>query len=108
MRARPSGGESCGMRLCHTDFVVIARDLAHWKNCVGVNATLGTGIASLARRGRLTMVGAGGGAIPFDFYKMPAGAELACSASGMCGHALLELGGMELHEIAHVDWCFAG
>ena len=33
-------------------------------DCVGVNATLATGVAALSWRGRLAMVGAGGGSIP--------------------------------------------
>jgi len=37
------------------------------------NATLATAIAALSWRGRLVMVGAGGGSIPFDFFKMPPG-----------------------------------
>src|SRR5262245_20118708 len=45
-------------------------------DCVGVDATLATGIAALAWRGRLTLVGAGGGSIPFDFFKVPPGAAL--------------------------------
>src|SRR6185369_250034 len=32
-------------------------------DCVGVDATLATGVASLSWRGRLTMLGAGGGSI---------------------------------------------
>ena len=42
-------------------------------DCVGVNATLATAVAALSWRGRLAMVGAGGGSIPFDFFKMPPG-----------------------------------
>src|SRR5262249_39827853 len=33
-------------------------------DCVGVNATLATGVAALSWRGRLAMVGAGGGSVP--------------------------------------------
>src|SRR5262249_32932561 len=51
-------------------------------DCVGVNATLATGVAALSWRGRLVMVGAGGGSIPFDFFKMPPGAQLATSLNG--------------------------
>ncbi len=51
-------------------------------DCVGVSATLATAIAALSWRGRLTMVGAGGGAIPFDFFKMPPGAQLTTSLNG--------------------------
>ena len=51
-------------------------------DCVGVNATLAMAVAALAWRGRLCMVGAGGGSIPFDFFKMPPGAELVTSLNG--------------------------
>lgn len=51
-------------------------------DCVGINPTLATGIASLSWRGRLTMVGAGGGSIPFDFFKMPPGSQLTTSLNG--------------------------
>jgi propanol-preferring alcohol dehydrogenase len=51
-------------------------------DCVGVNATLATGVAALSWRGRLTMVGAGGGSAPFDFFKVPPGAQLTTSLNG--------------------------
>lgn len=51
-------------------------------DCVGINPTLATAVASLCWRGRLTMVGAGGGSIPFDFFKMPPGASLTTSLNG--------------------------
>ncbi len=51
-------------------------------DCVGLNATLAIGVAALAWRGRLAMVGAGGGSIPFDFFKMPPGAQLVTSLNG--------------------------
>jgi propanol-preferring alcohol dehydrogenase len=51
-------------------------------DCVGINPTLATGVAVLAWRGRLAMVGAGGGSIPFDFFKMPPGAQLVTSLNG--------------------------
>jgi propanol-preferring alcohol dehydrogenase len=51
-------------------------------DCVGINPTLATGVAALAWRGRLHMVGAGGGSIPFDFFKMPPGAQLVTSLNG--------------------------
>jgi len=51
-------------------------------DCVGVNATLATAIAALSWRGRLAMVGAGGGTIPFDFFKVPPGAQLTTSLNG--------------------------
>ena len=50
-------------------------------DCVGVNATLATAVAALSWRGRLAMVGAGGGSIPFDFFKVPPGA-LVTSLNG--------------------------
>jgi propanol-preferring alcohol dehydrogenase len=51
-------------------------------DCVGVSATLATAVAALSWRGRLVMVGAGGGSIPFDFFKVPPGAQLATSLNG--------------------------
>ena len=51
-------------------------------DCVGINPTLATGVAALSWRGRLAMVGAGGGSIPFDFFKMPPGAQLVTSLNG--------------------------
>jgi propanol-preferring alcohol dehydrogenase len=51
-------------------------------DCVGINPTLATGVAALAWRGRLHMVGAGGGSIPFDFFKLPPGAQLVTSLNG--------------------------
>jgi propanol-preferring alcohol dehydrogenase len=62
-------------------------------DCVGVNATLATGVAALLWRGRLTMVGAGHGSIPFDFFKMPPGAQLTTSLNGG-SIALMEVVGM--------------
>ena len=51
-------------------------------DCVGINPTLATAVAALSWRGRLTMLGAGGGSIPFDFFKMPPGASFATSLNG--------------------------
>ena len=51
-------------------------------DCVGVNATLATGVAALSWGGRLAMVGAGGGSIPFDFFKEAPGAQLVTSLNG--------------------------
>ena len=51
-------------------------------DCVGVDATLSTAVAALSWRGRLAMVGAGGGKIPFDFFKEPPGAQLVTSLNG--------------------------
>src|SRR5262245_28067975 len=51
-------------------------------DCVGVNATLATAVAALSWRGRLAMVGAGGGSTPFDFFKVPPGAQLVTSLNG--------------------------
>ena len=51
-------------------------------DCVGINPTLATGVAALSWRGRLVMVGAGGGSTPFDFFKIPPGSQLATSLNG--------------------------
>ena len=51
-------------------------------DCVGINPTLATGVAALSWRGSLTMVGAGGGAIPFDFFKVHPGSQLGTSLNG--------------------------
>ena len=51
-------------------------------DCVGVDATLATGIGALSLRGRLTNVGAGGGSAPFDFFKIPPGSQLTTSLNG--------------------------
>src|SRR5262249_36857736 len=51
-------------------------------DCAGVNATLAIAVAVLSWRGRLAMVGAGGGSIPFDFFKVPPGAQLVTSLNG--------------------------
>ncbi|MFD4507050.1 NAD(P)-dependent alcohol dehydrogenase [Streptomyces sp. NPDC058457] len=51
-------------------------------DCVGVDATLALGVAVLSWRGSLTMVGAGGGSVPFDFFKIPPGTQLATSLNG--------------------------
>ena len=59
-------------------------------DCVGVNATLATGVAALSWRGRLTLLGAAGGSIPFDFFKVPPGAQLTTSLNGG-GIALMEV-----------------
>jgi len=59
-------------------------------DCVGVNETLATGVAVLSWRGRLAMVGAGGGSIPFDFFKEAPGAQLVTSLNG---------GGLALKEV---------
>ena len=59
-------------------------------DCVGVNQTLATGVGALSWRGRLCMVGAGGGSIPFDFLKEAPGAQLVTSLNG---------GGVALKEI---------
>src|SRR5262249_12881248 len=51
-------------------------------DCAGVNATLAVGIAALSWHGRLAVVGAGGGSIPLDFFKVPPGAHLGTSLNG--------------------------
>jgi hypothetical protein len=55
-----------------------------------VNAPLATAVAALSWRGRLAMVGAGGGSIPFDFFKVPPGAQLVTSLNGGSVSALLD------------------
>ena len=62
-------------------------------DCVGVNATLATAVAALSWRGRLVMVGAGGGSIPFDFFKVPPGGQLGTSLNGG-SIALMEVVGL--------------
>lgn len=62
-------------------------------DCVGVNATLATAVAALSWRGRLVMVGAGGGSIPFDFFKVPPGGQLVTSLNGG-SIALMEVVGL--------------
>lgn len=59
-------------------------------DCVGANETLTTGVAVLSWRGRLAMVGAGGGSIPFDFFEEAPGAQLVTSLNG---------GGVALKEV---------
>ena len=51
-------------------------------DCVGVEATLRTGIAALARLGRLTLVGAALKTVPFGLHEVPWGAQLATSLNG--------------------------
>lgn len=51
-------------------------------DCVGITPTLTTAVGALSWRGRLVMVGAGGGSIPFDFFKVPPGSQLATSFNG--------------------------
>jgi alcohol dehydrogenase, propanol-preferring len=62
-------------------------------DCVGANTTLDTGVAALSWRGRLTVLGVAGGSIPFDFFKVPPGAQLATSLNGG-SIALMEVVGM--------------
>lgn len=51
-------------------------------DCVGNEPTLRTGIAALARLGRLTLVGAALKTVPFGLHEVPWGAQLATSLSG--------------------------
>src|ERR1700731_1631237 len=51
-------------------------------DCVGAEATLKTGVAALARLGRLTLVGAALKTIPFGLHEVPWGAQLATSMNG--------------------------
>jgi D-arabinose 1-dehydrogenase-like Zn-dependent alcohol dehydrogenase len=69
----------------------------------GVDATLSTAIAALSWRGRLTMVGAGGGSILFDFFKVPPGAQLATSLNGG-SIALMEVVGMAALGRLKIRW----
>ena len=62
-------------------------------DCVGITPTLTTGVAALSWRGRLVMVGVGGGSVPFDFVKVPPGSQLATSLNG---------GSMALMEVAEL------
>jgi propanol-preferring alcohol dehydrogenase len=59
-------------------------------DCVGVSETLAIGVAVLSWRGRLALVGAGGGSVPFDFFKETPGAQLVTSLNG---------GGVALKEV---------
>src|ERR1700684_1544324 len=51
-------------------------------DCVGAEPTLNTGIAALARLGRLTLVGAALKTVPFGLHEVPWGAQLATSLNG--------------------------
>jgi propanol-preferring alcohol dehydrogenase len=51
-------------------------------DCVGAEPTLRTGVAALARLGRLTLVGAALKTIPFGLHEIPWGAQLATSLNG--------------------------
>ncbi len=51
-------------------------------DCVGAEPTLKTGVASLARLGRLTLVGASLKTIPFGLHEIPWGAQLTTSLNG--------------------------
>jgi propanol-preferring alcohol dehydrogenase len=62
-------------------------------DCAGVDATLAMGVAALSWRGRLAMVGAGGGSIPFDFLKVPPGAQFVTSLNS-ASVALMDVVGM--------------
>ena len=49
---------------------------------VGAEGTLKTGVAALARLGRLTLVGAALKTVPFGLHEVPWGAELTTSLNG--------------------------
>src|SRR5262249_29162181 len=51
-------------------------------DCVGAESTLRTGVSSLARLGRLTLVGAAMKTIPFGLHEIPWGAQLTTSMNG--------------------------
>jgi propanol-preferring alcohol dehydrogenase len=51
-------------------------------DCAGAEGTLKTGIAALAKLGRLTLVGAALKTVPFGLHEVPWGAQLATSLNG--------------------------
>jgi propanol-preferring alcohol dehydrogenase len=51
-------------------------------DCVGAESTLQTGVAALARLGRLSLVGAALKTVPFGLHEVPWGAQLATSMNG--------------------------
>ncbi|MGJ7506276.1 NAD(P)-dependent alcohol dehydrogenase [Variovorax sp. GT1P44] len=51
-------------------------------DCVGAESTLKTGVAAMARLGRLTLVGAGLKTVPFGLHEVPWGAQLTTSLNG--------------------------
>jgi propanol-preferring alcohol dehydrogenase len=51
-------------------------------DCVGAQVTLETAVASLARLGRITLVGAALKTIPFGLHEVPWGAQLTTSLNG--------------------------
>ena len=51
-------------------------------DCVGIESTMKTGIAALARLGRFTLVGAALKTVPFGLHDIPWGAQLATSLNG--------------------------
>src|ERR1700738_774707 len=51
-------------------------------DCVGAEPTLKTGVAALARLGRLTLVGAALKTVPFGLHEIPWGAQLVTSLNG--------------------------
>jgi alcohol dehydrogenase, propanol-preferring len=68
-------------------------------DCVGAEATLKTGVAALARLGRLTLVGAALKTVPFGLHEVPWGAQLTTSLNG---------GTVNLREVTIDDHCLAG
>jgi propanol-preferring alcohol dehydrogenase len=51
-------------------------------DCVGAESTLKSGVAALAKLGRLTLVGAALKTVPFGLHEVPWGAQLATSLNG--------------------------
>ena len=51
-------------------------------DCVGAEVTMKTAVAALANLGKLTLVGAAGGKVPFSLHSVPWGAQLATSFNG--------------------------
>src|ERR1700724_1110447 len=81
-------------------------------DCVGAEPTLKTGIAALARQGRLTLVGAALKTVPFGLHEIPWGAQLATSLNGGTVHLrevveLARLGGIETVEERYPLSCVA-
>lgn len=81
-------------------------------DCVGAESTLKTGVAALARLGRLTLVGAALKTVPFGLHEIPWGAQLATSMNGGTVNLrevieLARLGRIETIEdrypLSHVD-----
>lgn len=69
-------------------------------DCVGAEATLKTGVAAMANLGRLTVVGAAQGTIPFGLHSVPWGGQLSTSFNGGTAN-LLEV--LELARLGRIE-----